>query len=308
VGEEVSVSESEGVVSNLFGSIQSHVSDRLKSPFAGAFVISWVVHNWRELLILLFSGETIENRILAIAPVVTNLKNILFVPIAYAFIGILGYYVVSIGFLVVFEFYGLARRAVERKFDAFRWVHPDSYLAFKKTSNEKIVELTELASDRIEKIDELKQNGSRLEADLLALQAELSEERLKNASLVRTNEILKSDSARLSELMRALSTQLDTAKEQFSSLRSDFSEIFERHKNVVRVLDSVLLELAREVDPDGLGRMSSAVFVSLSLVAGKEKDLSEEKYNLLMRMSEIRTRILDALEMYERPVKIVQSP
>jgi len=40
--------------------------ERLKNPFVGAFVSSWIVFNWRPLAYFVFSNEKIDNKILAI--------------------------------------------------------------------------------------------------------------------------------------------------------------------------------------------------------------------------------------------------
>lgn len=37
--------------------------ERIKNPLMGTFIISWIVINWRPIIILLFSNQSIENRI-----------------------------------------------------------------------------------------------------------------------------------------------------------------------------------------------------------------------------------------------------
>jgi hypothetical protein len=41
-------------------------TDRLKNPFIFAFIISWVVINWKAIFIVFFSNEIIENKILSV--------------------------------------------------------------------------------------------------------------------------------------------------------------------------------------------------------------------------------------------------
>ena len=137
------MSESEISVSSLLGSIRNHVDERLKSPFVGAFVVSWVAHNWQEILVLTFSKKPIEEKISAVSASAANIGDVFWWPLFYAFVGIVGYYLISTAFFIVFEFYGIIRRFIERKFDSYRWVHPDSYMEYKKISNEKIQDLSD---------------------------------------------------------------------------------------------------------------------------------------------------------------------
>lgn len=45
--------------SEVYNSLKSNMSDRIKSPFYGAFVFSWLVFNWKPILILVFSKKSI---------------------------------------------------------------------------------------------------------------------------------------------------------------------------------------------------------------------------------------------------------
>lgn len=50
-------------IKEFFLSFLEATKDRLKNPMIGAFVIAWIVMNWRILAILLFSEKTIEQKI-----------------------------------------------------------------------------------------------------------------------------------------------------------------------------------------------------------------------------------------------------
>lgn len=48
-------------VKDIFDSLKINLNQRFKSPFYGAFIISWLVFNWRPVLILFFSKKDINN-------------------------------------------------------------------------------------------------------------------------------------------------------------------------------------------------------------------------------------------------------
>lgn len=44
---------------NVFSSVESNASQRINNPFYGAFILSWLVFNWKIILIILFSQKNI---------------------------------------------------------------------------------------------------------------------------------------------------------------------------------------------------------------------------------------------------------
>ncbi|PKC39250.1 hypothetical protein V461_21745 [Pantoea ananatis BRT98] len=47
-------------VKDLLDSLRMNINQRVKSPFYGAFIISWIIFNWKPVLILLFSKKDIN--------------------------------------------------------------------------------------------------------------------------------------------------------------------------------------------------------------------------------------------------------
>jgi hypothetical protein len=47
----------------IINSILDSTKDRLKNPLLGAFVFSWLIFNWKPLFYILFSNNSIENKI-----------------------------------------------------------------------------------------------------------------------------------------------------------------------------------------------------------------------------------------------------
>lgn len=53
-------------IRDIFSAFRQTSLERIKSPFLGAFVFSWVAFNWQAILILIFSDRTIEKRLVSI--------------------------------------------------------------------------------------------------------------------------------------------------------------------------------------------------------------------------------------------------
>ena len=50
-------------IKDIIDSFRQSSLERVKSPFLGAFVFSWIAFNWQALIILVFSEKTIEKRL-----------------------------------------------------------------------------------------------------------------------------------------------------------------------------------------------------------------------------------------------------
>ncbi|WP_288454652.1 hypothetical protein [uncultured Enterobacter sp.] len=53
-------------IRDIFNSFRQTSLDRVKSPFLGAFVFSWVAFNWQAIIILMFSDKAIEKRLASV--------------------------------------------------------------------------------------------------------------------------------------------------------------------------------------------------------------------------------------------------
>jgi hypothetical protein len=171
------MSDIEGTFQTLLGSLQSHFEDRLKSPFGGAFIVAWVAINWKAILILLASDTSIEARIFTVSNTYFSSSwSVLWLPLIWAAIGVIGYYLVATAFVIFYECYGLLRRLVERWFDSYRWVPPSTYIETKRATRAQIEELSSLASDQLEKIAQLREDTSAAEARRTTAEAKADQE------------------------------------------------------------------------------------------------------------------------------------
>lgn len=63
--------------------------DRIKNPLIGTFIISWIVINWRPIIILMFSTKPIENRINFIESLYSSFYTYFLIPFLIALIYVL---------------------------------------------------------------------------------------------------------------------------------------------------------------------------------------------------------------------------
>lgn len=217
--------EPTGFFATLTESFRTHIEDRIQSPFAGAFLIAWAVTNWKALLILVFSAAKIEERIATVSSSYFSSSALLWLPLLYTLIGVLGYYIATVTFQVIFECYGILKRRVERGFDRRRWVSPQQYMEFKKRRNEELSNLSTLASDNLQQVDALKSEKAHLEA-------QLAEER--NNVLSRSTELEKA--MRLQGALEAkFSKEADAVKRLASGLKDKSEELAELEKQLHHV-------------------------------------------------------------------------
>ncbi len=187
--------DSEQGATSLLESVKAHVNERLKSPFGGAFVIAWAAVNWEKLFVLVFSEKSAELRAKIFSEQMNNADGI-WMPVIYAALGLVSYYLLSGIAIGLFEAYGVLRRYIEQKFDDYRWVPPDQYIEWKKGSIKAIKDIQEIASDKLDKIASLEKVISALDLERKELQErirelEMSEDKLKSDLQISQNEILK---------------------------------------------------------------------------------------------------------------------
>lgn len=73
----------------LFDNLNKSIQERIRNPFLGSFLISWIIYNWNSLLILLFSNKTIEDKINTIKPKEIFYVSGFWMPILFATIYVL---------------------------------------------------------------------------------------------------------------------------------------------------------------------------------------------------------------------------
>lgn len=145
-----------GFLGSLGESLRAHVDERVRSPFAGAFVVAWVAINWQALLILTFSSKSIEERIEFVSKNHLSTQDTVWYPLGLAAVIAIGFYISSASFSILAELYASVESLIAKFFDRIKWVSPEAYIQHKKNLQTKISELQELASDNLQLVEDEK--------------------------------------------------------------------------------------------------------------------------------------------------------
>ncbi|WP_418513697.1 hypothetical protein [Corallibacter sp.] len=73
----------------FFKSLFETSNERIKNPLIGSFVLAWIVFNWKPIIYIVFSEDTIENRIQVISQHFSTLSTNLIYPLSFALFYIL---------------------------------------------------------------------------------------------------------------------------------------------------------------------------------------------------------------------------
>ena len=132
-------------MNNFFKTILETSRDRLRNPLISSFIFSWLIFNWKGILIILFSKKSIENRIIDIAKEDYSIALLLWFPLSVAL-----FYVIVLPYLslIIEKLNSYAKRI--RKQDLF------------KDKLEKIIQNKEL------KEEELKYEKAKIDYNKLA--------------------------------------------------------------------------------------------------------------------------------------------
>jgi len=90
---------------DLIKTIFKSTEDRLRNPFIGTFITSWVVFNWKPILYLLFSTEIIRDRITYVSSCYNDVWCYLWLPLIFAILynSVLPYLSLLFEYLVSFS-------------------------------------------------------------------------------------------------------------------------------------------------------------------------------------------------------------
>ena len=142
----------------LFNSLLENSKDRIKTPITGAYLIAFLVWNWRPILLLLFENATMTNKILVINDQYCNIWAILG-PFAVALV-----FTVGVPYIMVIIEKLLRRPKLDRQMNSYDEKAGDLDMKIKLASKELI--LQDVVSRNKEKedfVEKIKQLETQLE-------------------------------------------------------------------------------------------------------------------------------------------------
>lgn len=281
-----------GFFASLNESLRSHFDERFKSPFSGAFLVSWLGVNWKALFILLFSEQKAAERLAYLAEGgYLSFANLVGHPIWIAFIVAVVFYLLSALFLSVREIYGLGSRWIERRFERQTWRSPAEYIRLKLQFEKRNAELMDLASDNLSELEGLRtQLNAAAEASL--------EQKIAVAAIQEEKAKLLQDVARKQEEIGELRLRHQRVTELAQTLNRANLAVPDRAKSLVSAFRSSGLLSKLESDAGSL-LQAVELIVALDSLESELRDSESggpgASENLMTRVSNLSRRCFPAL-------------
>lgn len=208
--------------------------ERMKNPFIGAFILSWVAFNWKPIIVLVFGTGSVEGRISLIEKNYIDLVWNFVLPICFSL-----FYVMVLPY-IMWLFDKIASKAVKGR----------------KTNikNQKLFDLE--ARQDYAKEDRKLENIKAGFRDLTELNGEIEELQqqleVKAASVIS---IKQEYSSALDEQRKKVGLYLDEISRKDEKLDTLIDQI-EHYKNVVSNLESNLKQSGANISDYNLGQIS----------------------------------------------------
>ena len=78
------IEDTKNNIKDVIKNTSDAINDRLKNPFIAAFFLSWILINWKIILLLLFSDTNIENKIKTVEENYASINNNFWFPLLFA--------------------------------------------------------------------------------------------------------------------------------------------------------------------------------------------------------------------------------
>ncbi|PNW28930.1 hypothetical protein [Formosa algae] len=76
-------------MTEVLNSFKDAAKDRIRNPFIGSFIFAWIAFNWKGIIYLILSKDTIESRIQVISQYFSPIKTTLIYPLLFSLFYIL---------------------------------------------------------------------------------------------------------------------------------------------------------------------------------------------------------------------------
>lgn len=254
-----------GFWSSLEESIRAHVDERVRSPFAGAFVVAWFGVNWKAVLILLFSERTIEARIDDVAANHFTISSTVWMPVVLAVVIAIGFYFASAIFMSFAEMYSSVESYIQRKFDRITWVAPTAYIKFKQDQGERISKLQELASDNLRLVEEEREKTQSVSNDLIGVQKNLN----------KTSSELAAKNEEIISLQRRIDANINSLME----LRKSNEALIQSQETIDVAVEAIIMRLDFMLEKSKSDQGGDFLYVDKEKIAIMKHDLSLARAN-----------------------------
>ncbi|MCF8297685.1 MAG: hypothetical protein K9J13_09105 [Saprospiraceae bacterium] len=178
---------------NLVKAIFDSTTERIKNPFIGTLIVSWIIINWKAIAVLLFDDKNIIDRIIFIESNYVSLSNNLIWPIAVALI-----YIIVLPYIMLSLEWVIKTSTIKRKEYASEQSVIDIQLKQKLVKEE--VELENIKANYQDKAD-LNKQIDRLNTEVLEMNSIIEE---RDNSVLRLERDLKDSKGLNNQLQRKI--------------------------------------------------------------------------------------------------------
>jgi len=204
---------------DIFLSIFKTSEERLKNPFVGTFILSFLAFNWKPIIVLFLSNKKIENRIGYIVKNYSQIETLLYFPLIMALV----YIIVLPYFMWLFESITF-KSYKERNQNLYKSKLVD--IDGKKSVALSEIELENLKADYKEKAD--------LNNQINSLKNQLSDtEKLLNTTGERIDNLIKENNDLKTELVKKEST-IDELYNRIDDSDIKIKNYYDDYKNTPR--------------------------------------------------------------------------
>ena len=190
----------------LLKSILSTSSERIKNPFIGAFAVSWLIFNWKPLLILVFADLKLIQRIQLVDSQYSKIGDNLIWPL-----------IVAVSYMVILPYLMFALDSLSK------WAIRGRKKDFVKSTVEDLVDRQLIVIEEV-RLEKLKSDSK----DIEDLNEKVRELKNQNSELKELNDRLVKTTSNLESKLRLMNTEEAQGNEQPLS----YSEEYEKFKKL----------------------------------------------------------------------------
>lgn len=248
-------------MTEIFNNVIDTTKERLKNPFLGAFILSWIAFNWKGISYFILSDERIADRMETIETDYVGWYSGLGYPLIFAIFYLLGLPIV----MLLFD--GLSKWALEKRKDHQKDLKISDYKRLTLLAKEEFLLEQEKAGYR---------DTKTLNAKIELLNTQLQEKEELIANLNQRNSVLE-----------------DFGNEpiQQSKGLDELYQEFLNNQNLVTAIDLIVSELERGEDVK-VSNKTEEFFIKNGLLRVHSIE-NEVRYSLTPESRYIYQRILD---------------
>ena len=254
---------------DIFISVFKSSEERLKNPFIGTFILSFIAFNWKPIVILLFSDKKIEEKIQIITRDYNDIENLLLYPLAVALI-----YIVFLPYLM-WLFENLTFKSYkERNQNLYKNKLID--INGKKSIALSEIELENLKADYKEKADlNIQINFLKNQISDQDMIIRSSEERIEN--IIKENNELKNEIVKKDSTIDHLEYTINNNNSKFKNYYDEYKN---SPKNTIRDFVNFFNRLNKQ-DKSDTSQYLNDRFIALGLINVSNNDVTNDERYLI---------------------------